>query len=59
MISLFFYRVLWSKIEMAGLGGIPIPSTAIVSHCPISPHVFFLSIFYTWLNVNTYISIPL
>jgi hypothetical protein len=57
MISLFFYRVLWSKIEMAGLGGIPIPSTAIVSHCP--SHVFFLSIFYTWLNVNTYISIPL
>jgi len=58
MVSLFFYRVLRSKIEMAGLGGIPIPSVATVSHCPLSPHVFFFSIFYAWLNVNTYISTP-
>jgi hypothetical protein len=52
IVSLFFYRVLWSQIEMAGLGGIPIPSAATVSHCPLSPHVFFFSIFYAWLNVN-------
>jgi len=37
---------------MAGLGGTPIPSAAIVSHCPLSPHVCFFSIFYAWLNVN-------
>jgi hypothetical protein len=52
MVSLFFYSVLWSNIEMAGLGGTPIPSAAIVSHCPLSPHVCFFSIFYAWLNVN-------